>query len=248
MENNILLTGATGNLGKRILKHKKDLQFISPSSKELDITSEISVRKFFTTNSFNSIIHCAALARMKECEDNPAKAFAVNTLGTLNLVNNIKELQKSSKKNIRLIYISTDGVYACDQGNYNEDSPTIPYNVYGRSKLGGETSVKTLEDFCIIRTRFFDPNKIPFDESADDIITSSIEIDKLVKVIKFLIKDKFKGILNVGNEESSEFSRYIGHKPNLKKCKRSDIVKNLNFEIAKNASMDISLMKKIIKL
>ncbi len=248
MKNNVLLTGATGNLGRRILKDKADFSFISPSRHELDITSEISVRKFFQTNSFDSIVHCAALARMKECEDNPAKAFSVNTLGTLNIVNTIKELQKSLKKNIRLIYISTDGVYACDEGNYSEDSLTIPYNVYGWSKLGGETSVRTLEDFCIIRTRFFDPSKIPFDESADDIITSSIEIDKLVKVIKFLIKDKFKGIINVGNEESSEFLRYIAHKPNLKKCKRSDIVKNLNFEIAKDASMDISLMKKIIKL
>jgi dTDP-4-dehydrorhamnose reductase len=248
LKSNILLTGATGNLGKRILTDKKDFSFISPSRKELDITSEISVKKFFTTNSFDSIIHCAALARMKECEDNPAKAFSVNTLGTSNIVNNIKELQKSSNKNIRLIYISTDGVYACDQGNYSEDSPTIPYNIYGWSKLGGEASVKTLENFCIIRTRFFDPNKIPFNESADDIITSSIEINKLVKVIKFLIKDKFKGVLNVGNEASSEFLRYIAHKPNLKKCKRSDIIKNLGFEIARNASMDISLMKKIIKL
>ena len=127
-----------------------------------------------------------------------------------------------------------------------DSSPTIPYNIYGWSKLGGETTVRSLENFCIIRTRFFDPLNIPFSESADDIITSSIEIDRLAKIINFLVKDEFNGVLNVGNEATTEFLRYISHKPNLKKCKRSDITKNLNFEIAKNASMNISLMKKIL--
>ena len=248
MKNKILLTGSTGKLGKRIIKNTHDISFLTPSSKDLDITSEISIKRFFEENSFSAIIHCAALARMKECEENPNKAFLINTLGTLNLVSKVRDIQKSLKKNIRFIYISTDGVYSCKDGNYSEDSPTIPYNIYGWSKLGGETSVRTLEDYCIIRTRFFDPLNIPFNESADDIITSSIEIEKLVEIIYFLLNKEFTGVLNVGNKESSEFLRYIAHKPNLEKCKRSDVKKNLKFEIAKNASMNISLMKKIIKL
>ena len=248
MKNKILLTGSTGKLGKRILENNQDLSFISPNSTELDITSEASIEKFFTKQSFDSVIHCAALARMKECEENPHKAFSINTIGTINLVKKIGEIQESLKKNIRFIYISTDGVYPCKNGNYDEGSPTIPYNVYGWSKLGGEAAVRILEDFCIVRTRFFDPKNIPFNESADDIITSSIEIQKLVKIIKFLVTDKFKGVLNIGNEGSSEFLRYVVHKPNLIQCKRLDITKNLNFEIAENASMNISLMRKIIKL
>ena len=247
MKKNILLTGSTGKLGKRILKRNKDLSILSPSRKELDITSQTSVENFFKNNSFDSIIHCAALARMGECEANPDEAFETNTLGTFHLVNNVRSLEKSSGRKIRFIYISTDGVYACDKGNYDESSPTIPYNVYGWSKLGGETVARTLEDLCIIRTRFFDPENIPFDKSADDLITSSIEINKLVKIIFFLLSDTFKGVINIGNKESSEFLRYIAHKPSLQKCKRADITKNLSFEIAKNASMNISLMEKLIK-
>ena len=247
MENKILITGSSGKLGKKVLKCNEGLSLLSPSSKELDVTSEVSVKNFFNKNTFNAIIHCAALARMKECEENPYKAYLINTQGTLNLVNNVRDIQKSCNKNIRFIYISTDGVYPCSNGNYSEDSPTIPYNIYGWSKLGGETAVRSLQNFCIIRTRFFDPLNIPFSESADDIITSSIEIDKLAKIIYFLVKNKFSGVLNVGNEPSTEFLRYVTHKPNIKKCKRSDITKNLNFKIAKNASMNISLMKKILK-
>ena len=43
------------------------------------------------------------------------------------------------------------------------------YNYYGLTKLMGEFSVRTLSNFCIIRTRFFDPDNIPFAESANDI-------------------------------------------------------------------------------
>jgi len=248
MMKSILLTGANGNLGKNILHSMDNFSFLSPDRKELDICSKDLVDSYFKKNSFDAVIHCAALARMGECEANPDQAFETNTLGTLNLVNGIIEIERSKNKSIRFIYISTDGVYKCDTGNYSENSPTIPYNTYGWSKLGGELTVQMLNNFCIIRTRFFDPKNIPFNESADDIITSSIEIEKLIKNIQFLTDDKFNGIINIGDKKSSEFDRYNPFKPELKRCKRADIVKNLKFEIAKNASMDISLMKKIIKL
>ena len=90
MKKNILLTGSTGKLGKRILKRNKDLSILSPSRKELDITSQTSVENFFKNNSFDSIVHCAALARMGECEANPDEAFKTNTLGTFHLVNNVR--------------------------------------------------------------------------------------------------------------------------------------------------------------
>lgn len=248
MKNNILLTGANGSLGKKILLSMNNYSFLSPNRKDLDICSLDSVRAYCEKNSFDTVIHCAALARMSECETNPAKAFETNALGTLNLVSSIREIEQSMNQDIRFIYISTDGVYKCDKGNYSENSPTIPYNVYGWSKLGGETSVRILKNFCIIRTRFYDPENIPFSESAVDIITSSIEVEKLIQSIQFLIHDEFKGVINIGNTKSSEFIRYSAHKPQLKKCKRSDVAKNLNFEIATDASMDISLMKKVIKL
>ena len=56
MKKNILLTGSSGKLGKRILKRNKDLSILSPSRKELDITSQTSVENFFKNNSFDSIV------------------------------------------------------------------------------------------------------------------------------------------------------------------------------------------------
>lgn len=247
MMRNILLTGASGSLGKKILLAKYGFSFLSPSKEELNICDPGSIQTYCEQKSFDTVIHCAALARMGECEEDPAKAFEVNTVGTLNLVRAIRKVETTINTNIRFIYISTDGVYSCDKGNYSESSPTIPYNIYGWSKLGGETAVRVLKNFCIVRTRFYDPENIPFTESAIDITTSSIQIEKLIACIQFLVNDSFNGVINIGSAACSEFIRYSVHKPQLKKCTRSDIVKNLKFEIAANASMDLSLMEKIIK-
>ena len=43
------------------------------------------------------------MARMKECEKKPNKAFNVNVIGTLNLVKEINNYKEAYKKNIRLI-------------------------------------------------------------------------------------------------------------------------------------------------
>ena len=76
---NILLTGASGGLGTKILLGKHGFSFLSPSRKELDICSNDSLQRYCEQNSFDTVIHCAALARMGECEQNPIKAFDINT-------------------------------------------------------------------------------------------------------------------------------------------------------------------------
>ena len=102
----------------------------------MDITNYESVWNFFDKNRFDIIIHCAALARMSECESEPAKAIDVNIIGTANLVKSALRKQNETKKEIRFILISTDGVYDGKDGNFSEFSPTIPYNRYGWTKLG----------------------------------------------------------------------------------------------------------------
>ena len=238
-----LLTGGTGNLGKRLKFHlSKEFTLLSPLRNELDIINKSSVISFFESNKIDLIIHTAAMARMKECEENKREALKVNSEGTLNLV----RAAKKSQDEIRFIYISTDGVYPSKVGNYGEQSILEPYNYYGLTKLMGEFSVRTLSNFCIIRTRFFDPDNIPFAESANDIFSSSIDINKLVKIIVKISSMEVFGILNVGSFESlSDYERYKPFKKTLKESKRKYITQNLNFEIATNATMDLSKLKKL---
>ena len=154
----VLLIGGSGTLGSCIIKSKIFKKIDAPKKKLLNLINKNSIRKFLF-KKYDLIINCAAVARMKECEKNPIKAIKINIFGTLNLINEIKNYEIFYGKKIRLIHISTDGVYPSIKGNYSENSKTKPYNVYGWTKLCSETFVKTLTNYVIIRTRFFDKKK-----------------------------------------------------------------------------------------
>ena len=151
----VLLIGGSGKLGSAIIKSKLFKSIDSPPKKKLNLIRKSSIRKILKKN-YDLIINCAAIAKMKECEKKPKLAIKVNISGVLNLVEEIIHHESTSKKKIKLIHISTDGVYPSTKGNYSEYDKLKPYNVYGWTKLCSENLVKILENFIIIRTRFFD--------------------------------------------------------------------------------------------
>ncbi len=242
---NILLTGSNGKLGSAIIGSKLYNNLLNPSKDVLDITKPRSIDNYLYENDIDFVIHSAALARMSLCQEKPQEAIKTNIIGTSNLVRSIMKFEEEEKKIIRFIHISTDGVYICETGNYSEQGVTIPYNNYGWSKLGAECAVRLLTNYIIIRTRFFNPDNIPFENSATDIYTSSITLNKLVESIYFIMNTTFIGTINIGDVKKSEYNRYKKYKPSLKPCKRTDIAKKLNFEIGKDASMNCELWDKL---
>jgi len=244
-KNKTLLIGASGNLGSAIEKSKLFKNLYSPSKKILNIENRKKIRKILIKNKFNLIINCAAMARMKECEIHPTRAIKVNVFGMMNLVDEITNYQSRFNKKIKLIHISTDGVYPSISGNYSENSRTEPYNIYGWTKLYSELIVKRLKNYVVIRTRFFNKNNIKFNTAATDIFTSMMEVQNLVRAIKIISIKNFIGVINVGEQRKSDFENYKKFKKNIKPCRRKDILKELGFKIAKDASMNLSLLKKI---
>lgn len=242
---NALLIGGSGKLGQAIMNSGHFPLLVTPPRGIMDITKPNTIRKFFKNNEIDAIINCAALARMEECEENPVRAIETNIIGTSNIVLEIIKKENKTQKKIRFIHISTDGVYPGTRGNYSERSKTIPYNMYGWTKLGAECAVNLLSNFCIIRTSFFDPKKIKFDESAVDAYSSKVTIDYLTKAIAIILNNEFVGTINVGSERKSDYDRYKYFKPSLRKCKLKDISKMVNFAIANDASMKCSLWKGI---
>tara|TARA_B100001123_G_scaffold425844_1_gene539236 strand:- start:897 stop:1637 length:741 start_codon:yes stop_codon:yes gene_type:complete len=246
LKNNILLTGGSGTLGSCIIRSKLFKNLIYPSKSSLNILKKKQIKNYLIKNDINLVIHCAAIARVSECENNKVKAKKINIVGTHNIVDSILEIKKIKKKIIKIVFISSDAVYPSIKGYYKETSKLLPYNYYGYTKLEGEKLVKKLNEFVIIRTRFFNKNKIPFKYSATNIYTSGIEVQKLVKYISKLIKLDFKGIINIGGERISDYNKYKKYKKKLKPCDKSKIFKKLNFKIATDASMNIHKLKKIL--
>lgn len=246
MKNNILLTGGSGTLGKKIVEKKFFKKIYYPSKKNLNILNSINLEKFIISKKINLIIHCAALARVKECEKNPLKAMQINIGGTYNIVNAIRKIQSKYKKTIKLVFISSDAVYASTKGNYSENNILEPYNIYGWTKLAAESKVKILKKYLIIRTRFFDKNNISFKKSAKNIFSSSLEVNELVGLLNKLIQKNFNGIINVGRKKISDYANYKVHKKNIKPCLKNEIISKLNFKIAIDASLNLTKLKKIL--
>lgn len=240
-----LLTGSSGKLGQAIINSGYFSNLLAPTRDILDITKINSIKQFFNKNKFDSVIHCAALARMKECEENPNAAIETNVIGTANLVMETIKKEKTLKRKIRFVHISTDGVYPGIRGNYSEKDETIPYNKYGWTKLGAECTVNLLSNFCIVRTSFFDPKNIKFDESASDMYSSKVPIGYLVKAIAIMLNHDFTGTINIGSERKSDYKRYKQFKHSIKPCSITDILKTISFAMARNASMNCKVWKKI---
>ena len=241
----VLLTGGSGNLGKSVLKSNLFPGIFASSREEMDIVEEKSVVSFFEKNDPDAVIHCAAMVNMVECEENPASAMKTNIIGTYNVAKEIFERERSLGKNIRFIYISTDGVYPSTKGGYSEIDETNPYNTYGWSKLGGECVAHMLKSFCIIRTSFFDPEKIKHEFYAIDKYSSRVPISYLPKAIAFVLESNFTGTINIGGKRESDYEKYKSVKPGIKPCTYDSIAKNSPVKISRDASMDSSLWRKL---
>lgn len=247
MKSKTLLIGGSGNLGSKIKKSNYFQSLSAPSRNTLDLLNPKRIKNYLKKHKFDLIINCASLARMEQCEKNISLAIDNNILGTFNLVSEILNYEKKYKKKIKLIYISSDAVYPSKKGNYSEHSGLGPYNVYGWTKLSSEFLIKFVPRHIIIRTRFYEKKKISYQYSASDIFTSQIEVNVIPKYIKYLVNENFNGVINIGDKRISDYNLYKKIKTNLKSFKRKDLQKRLNFNIAKDASLNLKKFKKILK-
>ena len=150
--NNILVTGASGQLGSEIQKLSKEYSqydFFFTDVTDLDITDLEKVREYCNTNQIKTIINCAAYTAVDKAEEQTDICNAVNHIATINLSTVAKEL------NIKLVHTSTD--YVFNGKNYvpfKEDDITEPINVYGKTKLLGEQAMMDInpKHSIIIRT------------------------------------------------------------------------------------------------
>ncbi|SHH85212.1 dTDP-4-dehydrorhamnose reductase [Wenyingzhuangia marina] len=150
--NNILVTGASGQLGSEIQHLSKDYSqyaFFFTDVNDLDITNLEKVREFCSTNQIKTIINCAAYTAVDKAEEQTGICDAVNHIATINLSTVAKEL------NIKFIHTSTDYVFnGKNHVPFKEDDITDPINVYGKTKLLGEQAMIEInpKHSIIIRT------------------------------------------------------------------------------------------------
>jgi len=147
----VLVTGAKGMLGTDLvarLKTTRKYDIVAVDVEELDITRLAQVKSVLLEARPQVVIHCAAYTNVDRAETERELALAVNSEGTKHIAFFCREL------GAEMIYISTDYVFdGTKQTPYVETELPNPINVYGASKLAGETHVMVLlERHKICRT------------------------------------------------------------------------------------------------
>lgn len=142
-DRNILITGAGGQVGRSLRRQLPQARFAD--HKALDVTDRAGVRS--SLEGVETVVHLAALTNVDGCEVQPNRAYEVNARGTEVVA------EETSRVSGRVIYLSTDYVFSGEKkGCYAEDDGTGPLNVYGASKLAGETTVLRSEENTVVRT------------------------------------------------------------------------------------------------
>jgi dTDP-4-dehydrorhamnose reductase len=134
----VLVTGAAGMLGRRVVAAARDLGHtaVATDIDDLDLTDAAAVRERVAAEGPDAIVNCAAYTDVDGAESDEALATRVNADAAANVA------RACAAAGAMLVHVSTDYVFAGDaQRPYVETDEPAPRTAYGRSKLAGERAV-----------------------------------------------------------------------------------------------------------
>ena len=155
MKKKILVTGANGLLGQKIvysLKDRSDIDLIATGTGlnrlvdidnyrylEMDITNPMQVSEVIISEGPEAVINCAAMTNVDACELDKEKCWLINVQGVKNIADS------AEKVGAHLLHLSTDFVFDGTNGPYSENDTPNPIHYYAESKLASE---KVVQERC----------------------------------------------------------------------------------------------------
>lgn len=135
----ILVTGATGFVGQKIMRMCKDT-IACPSLRN---ATEDEVRRIIEENDIHTIIHTAAISDIGTCQNNPEASYTANVQLPVYLA--------KAAAGRKLICFSSDQVYSAakEEGPYTEDMVN-PGNIYAQHKLEMEQRVLDIDPNAVM--------------------------------------------------------------------------------------------------
>ena len=132
----ILITGATGFMGRRAAAHMSALghHVLTPLHAELDITNQDNVNHWFHQHHPEAVIHCAAISDTGLCQKQSEWSHRINVTGSVNLA------AACSQIGAKFLFCSSDQVYHASSlpAPHAESEVLMPETVYARQKLLAE--------------------------------------------------------------------------------------------------------------
>ena len=152
----VFLTGGSGLLGTKLaveLMRMCQVTAVGHTSPArnghqrimLDILDAGALAEALDGRGYTHVLHTAALRSPEECAGDVVRAYSVNTAGVENLA------AACIRNGMKMVYVSTDYVFAGDKAPYREGDMPGPVNLYGRTKLAGEFAARSVPDHLVAR-------------------------------------------------------------------------------------------------
>ena len=144
----VMILGATGLLGKALMREWTGDEIVGLDSRDVDIRDMDRVREVVEKTRPGWIVLAAAYTNVDECESHPDLAFSVNRDGAVNVA------QAAKATGAKLLFLSSDYVFDGKKTSpYETEDVRNPQSVYGRSKAEAEVRLpEVLPECCIVRT------------------------------------------------------------------------------------------------
>ncbi|MGC2182579.1 MAG: dTDP-4-dehydrorhamnose reductase [Terriglobales bacterium] len=205
----IAIFGATGLLGKALMREWKDDEITGFGSVDGDIRDEKQVLNLVQHARPDWIVLAAAYTDVDACESNHDLAFDVNCRGAVHVA------QAAKQHGAQLLFLSTDYVFDGTKTTpYATDDQRSPRSVYGQSKAEAEVQLREiLPECCIVRTSWlFGPGGRCFPDTILKLAASRPELEvvgdqrgsptysiDLARAITQLCRQGASGIVHVTN-------------------------------------------------
>src|SRR5262249_28624742 len=139
----VLIFGATGMLGKALVRQWSGDEVIGLGSSQADIRNSEQVASVVRQTRPDWIVLAAAYTDVDGCEINPILATSVNTHGAVNAA------QAANESGARMLFISTDYVFDGKKSSpYEIDDPRRPINASAKSKAHAEEKIVAILPDC----------------------------------------------------------------------------------------------------
>jgi dTDP-4-dehydrorhamnose reductase len=144
----VLIFGATGLLGKALMREWNDDDVVGLGSRDVDIRFPQQIDTALARHRPEWIVLAAAYTDVDGCETHRDLAFEVNCTGATNAA------RAAAQIGSKLIFLSTDYVFdGLKNRPYETDDPVSPQSVYGQTKAAAETEIRKIAPHaCILRT------------------------------------------------------------------------------------------------
>jgi dTDP-4-dehydrorhamnose reductase len=144
----VLILGATGLLGKALVREWTGDEVRAMGSRDLDIRDSAKVSDVVGKFRPDWIVLAAAYTDVDGCESHSELAFSVNRDGAVNVADAAREA------GAKIVFLSSDYVFDGKKtAPYEVDDKRNPQSVYGHSKAEAEIRLlEILPNCCIART------------------------------------------------------------------------------------------------